>query len=228
MKKLLFIVLAITTCYTINAQEDQTQNEKVKFGVKAGLNIANATGNGVDLFTDGKNSSSRLGISIGAVMEYSISDKFSLQPELFYSQQGFKGEDVTVKLDYINIPLLAKYNMSDEFSVLVGPQIGFLLSSKSDVKEIERQPLKSVAVETDLKEFFSKTDFGLNVGLAYQLDNGFGINTRYNLGLKDIFDFNSPIEDIQADKSKSKSQIAEDGDFVIKNSVFNLSIFYAF
>ena len=160
-----------------------------------------------------------------------ISDKFSLQPALLYSQQGFKtgtSNDV-VKLDYINIPILAKYYISDVFSLEVGPQFGFLLSSKynskeqADIIDDSPQDKRVLLEEVDLKEFFKKTDFGLNFGLNYQLKNGFGFNTRYNLGLKDIFDYSNSIS-VSGKKNKA---LAED-DYEIKNNVFQAAISYTF
>ncbi len=235
MKKILLTaLLAVGMCCTAIAQDDK-KNTPIKFGVKAGINLANASGNGIDLFTDGEKSDSKLGITIGAFLEYEISEKFSIQPEIFYSQQGFKknisnSDEFTLKLDYINIPILAKYNASDNFSFLLGPQIGFLLSSKLD-REQEERPLvavKSDEVETDSKEFFKKTDVGLNFGLHYEFDNGLGINARYYVGLKDIFDFTTA--DVITDSNfQDKATVEREGnDYVIKNNVLNVSVFYTF
>ena len=73
---------------------------------KVGLNLANVTKGDGDI---------RVGAVAGAEFEYQVSDIFSLSAGALYSMQGCKGEvnvegfdvDATVKLDYINIPILA-------------------------------------------------------------------------------------------------------------------------
>ena len=228
MKKLLVTVFVLSVCYTINAQNDKQQNEKLRFGVKAGLNFANTTGNGLDFFFSSDESpENRLGLTLGGLVEYRVSEKFSVQSELTYSQQGFRedysDEDYveTYVLNYLNIPLLAKYYISDEFNLEVGPQIGFLLAAK--YKEND----EGEKYEEDAKEFFKSSDFGLLFGLGYQLENGIGFNARYNLGLTDIFDFSyrSVNEKISFTK---KVEEAEVDNFELKNRVLTVSLFYTF
>ncbi len=63
-----------------------------------------------------------------------ISEKFAFQPELLYSAQGsdYDDEDFSgsVKADYLNVPLMAKYYVGEGFSLEAGPQVGLLLSAK--------------------------------------------------------------------------------------------------
>ncbi|MBS9463248.1 PorT family protein [Flagellimonas sp. 389] len=63
----------------------------------------------------------------GAVAEVPISDKFSLQPEVLYSGQGYTLNDDRVDLDYLSVPLLGKYYVAKGLSLEAGPQIGLLL-----------------------------------------------------------------------------------------------------
>ncbi len=77
---------------------------------------------------------------LGVVAEIMVSDMFAVQPELIYSSQGSDYEESdegfdfsgTVKLDYLNIPVMAKYYVAEGFSVEAGPQVGFLLSAKDE------------------------------------------------------------------------------------------------
>ena len=104
MKKLLiFTVIAIFGFSSINAQN-------VNFGAKAGVNFATITGDMVDSFD------SRTAFHVGFVAEIVISETFSFQPELLYSAQGadyseegFEAFEGTVTLDYLNVPLMAKF-----------------------------------------------------------------------------------------------------------------------
>jgi opacity protein-like surface antigen len=183
MKKLLVSAILLATGF-VNAQD-------VKFGVKLGLNIANISG-------DIEDNKSLFGANLGGFAEIKLSDKLAFQPELLFSMQGSKYEDIATKLNYINIPLLAKYNLNEKFSVLAGPQIGFLMSAK----------LKDSTKSVDIKEGFNTTDFGLNVGAGYNVTENILVDARYNFGLSNI------LKDA-------------DG-FSQKNSVFQLSIGYKF
>jgi hypothetical protein len=160
MKKILLLAVVTVLGFTnVNAQ-------KIKFGVKGGLNFANISGDNtkdIDLVTS---------FNFGVVSEIPISEKFSFQPELMYSGQGYSFNDNTVALSYLNIPLMGKYYVTKGLSVEAGPQIGFLLGAKNE--------------KTDVKDSFNTFDFGVNFGLGYKLDNGLNFGARYNLGLTDI------------------------------------------
>ena len=165
-----FYILAfilIATNYGLNAQN-------VAFGVKAGVNLAQISTpstEGVKLKT---------GLNAGVVVEIEISDEFSFQPEILYSSQGIEGDDRDkITNDYINLPLMAKYYIAENFSVEAGPQVGILVSSKAVI----------LGQSVDSKEDFKDIDFGVNFGLGYKLDNGINIAARYNLGLSEVFDF---------------------------------------
>ncbi len=165
---MLFAVIAVFG-FTASAQE-------VNFGAKAGVNFASIGGDDVgDL--DG-----RTGFHVGVIAEISISEKFSVQPELLYSAQGakesFEGQEIKLNADYLNVPIMAKYYVAEGFSIEAGPQIGFLMSAKAKVG----------SEEEDLKDSIKGTDFGINFGVGYKMDSGLNFGARYNLGLADIND----------------------------------------
>ena len=117
MKKLFLVAaIAVFGFTSANAQE-------VNFGAKAGVNMATITGDDVD------DTKSKTSFHIGAVAEIAISDKFSVQPELLYSAQGTKADegDEELKIDYINLPIIAKYYVAEGFSIEAGHQVGFLM-----------------------------------------------------------------------------------------------------
>ncbi|MXN90515.1 outer membrane beta-barrel protein [Flavobacterium sp. Sd200] len=152
--------------YKVNAQE-------IKFGAKGGLNFASVSGDnteGIDVVTS---------FNFGIVSEIPISEKFSFQPELMYSGQGYSYNDDTIALSYLNVPLMGKYYLIKGLSVEAGPQIGFLFSAKND--------------KTDVKDSYNTFDFGVNFGLGYKFNSGLNFAARYNLGLTDINNLeNSP------------------------------------
>src|SRR5690606_11031273 len=88
------------------------------------------------------------------------------------------------KLDYINIPLLAKYYIMNGFSVEFGPQFGFLIKAESK----DEISVNNAITETtrDFKNEVNSFDFGIGAGLAYDLPSGLFINARYNLGVTKV------------------------------------------
>jgi opacity protein-like surface antigen len=165
MKKIfLATVLFLATSASIQAQ-------LVKFGVKAGVNFANQTGDAFDAPEIDKE-----GITsyhAGVVAEIKLLDRFAIQPELLYSTQGatYKnaGEEFKNELGYLSIPVMAKFYLTDSFSLEVGPQASFLLSEKDNVNF------------EDAETF----EFGVNAGLGYKLTENFFVQGRYGLGLTD-------------------------------------------
>jgi len=202
MKKfLVFIFIALLGLLNVNAQE-------IKFGAKAGVNFATVTGD------DTEGVKGRTSLHVGALSEFVISDKFSIQPELLYSAQGAKYEEVgfkeTIKLDYLNLPIIAKFYVADGFSLEAGPQVGFLLSAKGKVEA------EGDSVEVDIKDFVKGIDFGLNFGVGYKLPSGINFGARYILGLSNINESDSFDPDFNV------------GDVKNQNGVFQLSIGYFF
>ncbi|KFF05041.1 porin family protein [Flavobacterium reichenbachii] len=164
MKKIfLAAVLFIAASATIQAQF-------VKIGVKAGVNFANQTGDasmeGVAFDKDGITS-----YHAGLVAEIKLLDRFAVQPELLYSTQGatYKNavDEFKNELGYLSIPVMAKFYLTDSFSLEVGPQASFLLSEKNDfnVKNAET------------------FEFGVNAGLGLKITKNIFVQARYGLGL---------------------------------------------
>ncbi|WP_163407624.1 porin family protein [Flavobacterium ajazii] len=164
MKKIILATaLFIATSASIQAQ-------LLKIGVKAGVNLANQTGDasfdGIDYSKDGITS-----YHAGLVAEVKLLEKFSIQPELLYSTQGatYKNaaEEFKNELGYLSIPVMAKFYLSDSFSLELGPQASFLLNQKDDVDFEEPETF----------------EFGLNAGLGFKITENIFIQGRYGLGL---------------------------------------------
>ncbi len=198
MKKSLIIIAIVLFGFTnVNAQD-------VNFGAKAGVNFASITGDETD------DLDMRTSLHVGVVAEIVISDKFSFQPELLYSAQGAKytetGYEEIYKVDYLNIPLMAKFYVGEGFSLEVGPQIGFLLSAEVDWEE------DGESGSQDIKDDVKGIDFGVNLGVGYKLESGLNFGARYNLGLADLNDL----------------QMQEVDSFKWNNGVIQISVGYFF
>ena len=163
----LFVLISISSFSQTNKRE-----EGIKIGIKGGLNLSTFYGDNTEDLTF------RSSVNLGFFAEIIVSDKFSFQPELVYSGQGsfFEGiEGVSsskIKYDYINLPLMAKFYLVENFALELGPQVGFLVNKKSKDGSGQK-PLNNIA----------PIDFSLGVGLNYELSSGMFFQGRYNFGI---------------------------------------------
>lgn len=206
MKKIIHVSILTIFCFIVNAQEKPTDKSDISFGLKGGLNFSLITGDDTDDF-DGK-----VSFHVGTVVEFPISEKFSIQPELLYSEQGdkgtFDGMEIKFKLNYLNLPVMAKYYLSEGFSLEAGPQLGMMLSSKAS----------GGGVSVDIKDLIKDVDFGLGFGLGYKLENGLNFSGRYYVGIANIAESSGSL----------LGETISTGDSTNHNNVFQLSLGYFF
>lgn len=173
MRKLIFILVAGLLVPTSAWAQLQS------YGVKAGGASAKVSG-------DGGSSDSMLGLSFGVFGEVPAGENLTIQPELLFSQKGYKYDagsiDVTNTLSYIAVPVLVKMNLGQASAqarpfVFAGPEVGMLLSAKA----------KADGVSADIKDGFKSLDFGAVVGAGVGIGN-ISIDARYGLGLASIVD----------------------------------------
>ena len=173
--KYMAIALFFGVIATMNAQDSNVH--KSNGGIKGGYNLAAVSFDG-----DGE-TEQRHGFHIGVYGESFISESFSIQPELMYSQQGYEitnsSGTFTQKLDYINLPLMLKAYPSKNFFLEAGPQIGLAISHKE-----EYDGLFSGSQEYDPNNF----NWGMNFGGGFKTDSGISLGVRYHLGLGDLYD----------------------------------------
>ncbi len=171
MKKISFFIAAFFIGTALLAQ-----GRPAKFGLKAGVNISTLD---IENFND---DDARIGLHIGGLAHIHLgsTEQWALQPELVYSQEGGKlntpSGTTTVKLDYINIPVMLQYMFNNGFRIEAGPQLGLMVNSKYEADDVEE----------DADDEFESTNFSLGFGLSYLSDSGFGVGGRYNLGLSSI------------------------------------------
>jgi opacity protein-like surface antigen len=148
MKKVLLIaVVALLGLGNVNAQD-------TKFGAVAGYHNfsqkLSADGNSISVDVNG--------FYIGISGEFKLSETLNLLTELQYASAS--QEDASI--DLIVIPVLAKYYVSEEFSLLAGPQLDFIVSDSEDANVL---------------------GLGLAVGAGYDISENLYISTKYAFGL---------------------------------------------
>ena len=163
MKKLLYVFAAFLCFVLITPNQADAQ-----IGIRAGINMANFSG-------DVEGNETNLGFHFGLDYETMLGSSMTFTPGLLYSGKGAKDDasDVASNLSYLEIPLDLGFAFGEAFSVKVGPYLGFLMSAK--------------AGDLDLKEAYNSLDFGLNLGLNYDVQQ-FTVGAGYGLGLANVAD----------------------------------------
>ena len=179
MKKL--FLMALMAFIATTASFAQWSVGSITVQPKIGINGAN--------ITDADNSDSRIGLVLGGEFEYRVSPIFSLSAGALYSMQGCKGTaedddgntgDVSLKLDYINVPILANVYVVKGLAIKLGIQPGFNVRHKASAT------VSGVNVTTNLSGIKS-VDFSIPIGVSYEF-NRFVIDGRYNLGVTKLID----------------------------------------
>jgi Outer membrane protein beta-barrel domain len=182
MKKMSTLFAAVFMLATIfSATKSYAQ---FSYGVKAGA-IQSAFKQKAGAETD-----SKTGFVAGAFAAYTIIPNLDVQVEGLYSQLGAKqdvdGSTGKYKFNYINVPVLAKYNVWNGIYAIAGGQFGYLVSAKTELK----------GQKEDIKDNAKKTDLGLVFGGGYETRNGIGAEIRYLPGMKDISNNSTSIKNV--------------------------------
>jgi opacity protein-like surface antigen len=154
MKKLfLCAAVAVFGLSNVNAQD-------TSYGVLGGLSILAPDVEGAD-------ADSETGFHIGAFANFGLSEAISLQPELTYAMAG----DISM----LNVNLIGMYNVSEEFNIQLGPQIGFAGGDDID------------ALDELIGEDFTKLNLQLAVGVGYNFTENLFAQARYGFQLNDHY-----------------------------------------
>ena len=175
-KSILVLCLSVFALSFMQAQE-------LRFGIKGGVNVSTLGGDSYDGLVS---FDSRTAYHVGVFAEIPLMMKFSIQPELLYSAQGSQfGGFFSVdgfddqKLDYLNVPVLVKYNIIAGLSAELGPVFGYLISADGE------SIFDDEGLEIDNKEAFNDLDVGIALGASYSLKS-FMFGLRYNKGISNV------------------------------------------
>jgi hypothetical protein len=180
MRKIIVIFLVLAT--TLAGSEAYSQGApKPIFGAKGGFNFANIGGDETD-------NKMKTAFHAGVYSEVFFDYFLMMQAELLLSYQGHGGYDPDVlgssslNLWYINLPIMARYNIGYNLNVHAGFQIGFLLSANSKYVDFSGQE-----VNENVKDQFKGVDFGIPLGVGYDFwDRKLSATVRYIIPINNI------------------------------------------
>lgn len=138
MKKIVFLLVAAIAAGAVSAQKPFT------FGPKVGINVTDLHPDGLDDINH--LSGTKPALVIGAFAEYRAAKWFAVSLDVLYSRQGSSAEitqgalgsehklKFNNRLNYLNIPILANFYVTNGLALKAGIQPGFLLSGKYRAK----------------------------------------------------------------------------------------------
>ena len=181
MKKLVISLICV-----IMATGATVAQKQITFGPKVGVDYTHFWDNEVD-------ASGQFNYQAGAFFEYRFTDKFSLAPEVVFAAQGAKTKqsiETTYHTNYINVPVMLKWYVIKPLSIDLGPQLGINIYSKETTKFIPQEApmLKIIADGThDIKDLTKTLDFGVALGLTYNITDEVFVQGRYTMGMLNVF-----------------------------------------
>ncbi|MDX5338429.1 MAG: porin family protein [Cyclobacteriaceae bacterium] len=169
MKKVLWVFFMMLFASAAQAQ----------FGIRAGFSSAN--------FSD-TNFSPKSGFHAGFYYATG-SDFIHVEPGLQFAQKGYTGNDdmgvaIDEQLNYLDIPVLVRFNLLPIVNVFAGPQASFLLSRNYQLGSVTSNSL----------EVLAGYDLAGVVGAQVQIPFGLNLQASYDIGLKSLNYFNTDVK----------------------------------
>lgn len=209
-KTLLFLLLALTSTTAAFAQArpggslsskdytggKSTESGNTGFGVKGGYNFSRPYGDGIT------NVSAYHNFHAGVYGQFGFNDFSSVQVELLYNRKGYNSDisgvnspptitNKTTRLDYVELPILYVANITNNFSVHVGPQVSLLILAKQGDSNLGLA-----------EKGFNTVDYGGIVGAAFRVGPA-QLGARYDLSFGKIFDTSKSYPNVNGGNASS-------------------------
>lgn len=183
----LFFVLLVFSAIDGVAQESGVESHN-GFALKGGLNL--------NLTTTTFGNMSGVGAYLGGVMGVDIGGGSSFRFELLASfrQSGLSSESVLMETAientittsplFASIPLLYRYQLSENIGVVAGPRIDILLVESGEQTVVVGGVEKTTTTSASL----SRLDLGFDIGGDYRLTDNLALELRYGRTLLSLLD----------------------------------------
>ena len=194
LKKIILTIIAIIGMINIgNAQDNNDNREVLKLGFKIGTNLSNVYDtHGEDFVADPK-----LGLVLGGFVSIPIGVFIGVQPEILFSQKGFKATgkvlgspyEFTRTTNYIDVPIFFTVKPIEFLTILAGPQYSYLIKqsdafNSNIVNILQEQEFKNDNIRKNTFSFIWGADVNLTslviggrVGWDLSNNNGDGTST---------------------------------------------------
>jgi hypothetical protein len=155
MKNAVLLLMVLLVFAVGNAQDTH-------YGIRGALNISNLDFDPAPTFEN----KHRNGFAFAGFVEFDMSADIGLRVELQWSAEG--GSDETLRADYLQLPLMLRYNVSDRLSVGAGPQLNLKVWKENDG--------------------FATFSYSGVLGIEYMFTDDLFVDARYSFGLRNVLD----------------------------------------
>lgn len=177
MKKILFLAALLLAATGLKAQEESERLWSLK--PMAGATYSSATGSGSSMIDY------KFGFTGGAEALYRPQGQevVSVSAGLLYTMQGYKiagNPDITMKLNYLNLPVLMNFRLTESLTLKLGLQLGYLLTATASGGR------NGIEVDLDVWDAHQPWYLSAPVGVSFTTPFGIVADLRYCFGLTDI------------------------------------------
>lgn len=145
------------------------QDKPFTFGVKAGVNLANFSG-------DVENNKAKIGYNVGVTVDYAITPEFYLLSGLEFTTKGvkWKAGDDEQKANpmYLQVPVHAGYKIKitegTRLMLHAGPYVAYGIGGKNSIKENGKEIAKYNFFGDKESGRAKRFDFGLGLGVGVE------------------------------------------------------------
>jgi hypothetical protein len=174
----------------------------LEYGAKGGVNFATLSlHESVPVSFD-----TRIGLVAGGFVTWPLTSRWSVQPEVLFSQKGATFDDTgaagRIELDALDVPILARYRFG-RLVAFGGPSLGFTLEARQVLEFGDEEE------SVDIGEDIESLDFGIAAGAAYEAGR-LSVEGRYTFGLTNL------------------NAISADEESLVKSRVFAVLVGYKF
>jgi hypothetical protein len=164
-------------------------NLKTSFGIKAGVNLSNLTLDDENLNSE----SSKFGFHGGFFLKAPITEFFSIQPELLYSNKGTRARynstlfgndgESRFNLHYLEVPVSAVINFG--MLNIHGGVYGSYLAAATVTNVRYGDDMITTGGRDLQRGDFNDFDYGVLGGIGLDIDR-FTVGVRYSYGLREV------------------------------------------
>ena len=191
MKKIILSITMLLPFVCVLAQNSTQQKDAKKkkidkiFELLGFVNISSLPGE------NDSYSGTLLGAQIGGQVKLGqFSERMAVWGGAAYSMQGgsYKSSysgggdygDGSLRLNYLNFPITARYQAKNGFFAEGGIQPGLLLSAKNKFN------YSGSSGSDDVKDQINSFDIGIPIGLGYKFNDNIGVSARFTPGITNI------------------------------------------
>jgi hypothetical protein len=196
-------MVVVTTGAAVHAQDGE--KKEGGFGFKGGIGLSSLNfGNENQSYDDYRNAM-KLGGMLGVTYEARIGNSFAIDVEALFANKGSQQKGSIGPVDYtiknniftVDVPVSAKFYIGNNFNIYAGPYFSYIVGGR--LKTISE--VNGKKDESESKDYFSKDftnldpqgdaplnrfDMGLNAGVEFVSNGGFGVGARFQQGFMDL------------------------------------------